>query len=223
MKKSKKLFTVMRVSPGIYLCEFQSKRDLALSFLRMQEYYESPKFTGKIFTLSEFKTWYRTQKGRFSYGSDWSGFNIPGHILKPFMEKKFSRPSELEKSLLDGIRKEVSKYQDPTDYESYYVIGVFGGGGDGTIEHEMAHAFFYTDNAYRKRVLEIVASIPSKRSLIKYLKKKGYGKSTVIDEIHAYLAVDLVDLKEDGINVKPFAAASRELQKLLSRRLRKVS
>jgi len=56
--------------------------------LRFEEYYESPRFKGRIFTFDEYRKWYvknspkGKKTGRFTYYSDWSGFNIPSYALK---------------------------------------------------------------------------------------------------------------------------------------------
>ena len=52
--------------------------------MRFQEHYESPEFTGTVFTVGAFRKWYAETYGAFTYASDWSGFNIPGTVLEPF-------------------------------------------------------------------------------------------------------------------------------------------
>lgn len=71
------------ILPHIFHVNFSSQEELASTFLRFQEHFESPSFKGKIFSLDDYKRWYikhspNGQKtGEFTYYSDWSGFNIP--------------------------------------------------------------------------------------------------------------------------------------------------
>lgn len=61
--------------------------DLAMTFLRMQEWYESPKFHHKHFTLEAYMRWYQKAygKGTFSYPKDWTGFNVPSTAVLAIM------------------------------------------------------------------------------------------------------------------------------------------
>jgi len=42
-----------RLLKDIFLLHFKSQHQMASTFLRFQEHYESPKFAGDIFTLKE--------------------------------------------------------------------------------------------------------------------------------------------------------------------------
>ena len=42
------------VLPNVYVLNFDTQYELCMSFVRMQEFYESPKFRGKTFELEEF-------------------------------------------------------------------------------------------------------------------------------------------------------------------------
>ena len=61
---------------------------LTSTFLRFQEYYESPKFRNLGFSLEEFQDWYVTTRdhGEFSYYSDSTILHLK--ILENFREKK---------------------------------------------------------------------------------------------------------------------------------------
>lgn len=63
--------------------------DLAMTFLRMQEWYESPnpKFARKHFTLEEYMRWYQKAygNGAFTYPKDWTGFNVPSTAVLAIM------------------------------------------------------------------------------------------------------------------------------------------
>ncbi|OGZ16930.1 MAG: hypothetical protein A3H76_05890 [Candidatus Lloydbacteria bacterium RIFCSPLOWO2_02_FULL_54_12] len=82
----------------------RSRKLLAMTFVRMQEYYESgsPRFRGRIFTLGEFKDWYRKERGRWSYANDWSGFNVPSYAVHA-VYRQFPDHSREEKGIIPKI------------------------------------------------------------------------------------------------------------------------
>ena len=160
----------------IFLLRFKTRREQNSTFLRFQEHYESPLFRGKIFTLAEYRKWYTKWKGKFSYYSDWSGFNIPSYVLKPFYDGKFNPLSEKEKKLLKLFEKKKG---------DFYIIGVFGNLRTSALKHEVAHGLFYTNKEYRKKVLRVLRKCDLKK-MKKRLKVKGYDDSVLEDEINAY-------------------------------------
>src|SRR5580704_15894322 len=104
-----------KIAKGIYLLCFKTQYELAATFLRVQEYYESPRFSGRIFSLEQFMDWYAERFGNFTYYQDWTGFNVPSTALRPFYDGRFDPLSEKEKRLLrlfKGLRK------------PFYVIGI---------------------------------------------------------------------------------------------------
>jgi len=162
--------------------KFDTQADLCKTFLRFQEYYESPKFKNKYFTLNEIKIDYKGNTNKkFTYYTDWVGFNIPSKILKPFREGKFGELSTREKSFLKIF-----------DYfkGKYYIIGTCVDDDEYTItlNHELVHAVYYLNSEYRKKVKKIISEYPFVNSLKTYLEHRGYHKSTFHDEINAYLA-----------------------------------
>lgn len=89
----------------IYLVRLPNRYKLASTFMRFQEYYESSKFRGRIFSSEEFMDWYAKQKGNSTYFQDWgSGFNIPSCVLTPFYAGKFDPLDKKEKKLLKAFR-----------------------------------------------------------------------------------------------------------------------
>jgi hypothetical protein len=164
------------VAENIYLLKFKDNIEMAKTFLRFQEHYESPKFRNKIFSLKEFKIWYAKKygKGKFTYYKDWGGFNIPSYILVPFFEKKFNPLSKREKCLLSAFKN----MRHP-----FYIIGAATYAY--AMRHEIVHGTFYTNVKYAKKVLKLLSGADI--SDIKYeLLKIGYCKDTLLDEINAY-------------------------------------
>jgi hypothetical protein len=157
---------------------------LAYTFLRFQEHYESPKFRGKVFSLEEFMDWYAADRGSFSYLEDWTGFNIPSRVLKPFYEGKFDPLSRKEQALLDRFESVEGRF---------YIIGTSEEHPD-AIDHELAHGLFYTNSEYRRAATSMLERWPIGR-LERFLSKLGYASNTIRDEAHAHLACDFEYLK----------------------------
>lgn len=190
------------IAKNTYLLTFKSKKQLAKTFLRFQEYFESPKFKGKIFDLSEFKKWYiknspnGKKTGKFTYYIDWGGFNIPSKVLEPFYEGKFNPLSKEEKSLLRLFKNKRKK--------KFYIIATFKNSGKHLLKHEIAHGLFYTNPKYKKEVIKILRKIDKsvKIKIINYLSKYGggYHSSVWTDEIHAHVLADLNYLRKYGVD-----------------------
>src|SRR6478736_5772065 len=122
-----------KVADGIYHLQADTNKELALTFMRFQEHYESPKFRNKVFSVGEFKDWYRTEYGSFSYVADWSGFNIPSYILNPFQAGLFHPLTRAEKALL----RLIDKIAHP-----FYIIGT-SKESPTDVHHELAHALYH--------------------------------------------------------------------------------
>jgi len=181
-----------KITKDIYVLHFENQRDLASTFLRFQEHYESPKFMGKIFTLKEFKDWYKKvkKKKRFTYYKDWNGFNIPSRILNFFRDGYFNPLSKREKQLLKLFENEE---------EDFYVIAVYGHKKNhhNVLLHEIAHGFFSVDRTYREKVLKIIRKYNLKKIKEELLKLGGYNKEVLEDEIQAYYVSLHHELKKE--------------------------
>jgi hypothetical protein len=170
---------------NIHLLTFENQLDITSTFLRFQEYYESPKFKGEFFTLEEFKEWYiknspkGIETGKFTYYSDWNGFNIPSYILEPFYKNKFKNLSESEKNILNIFKDEK---------EPFYIIGVHKQSklNDQVLKHEIAHGLFSTNQYYKKEVLSILSKYETELIKQELRLKGGYHEDVLDDEVHAY-------------------------------------
>lgn len=168
--------------------------ELASSFVRLQEFYESPKdnIRGKYFTLEYFMDEYALDHdNKFTYFQDWEGFNIPGNIVLSFFEKLNNDLRPKEKFILELL----TKYIDNND-ANFYVIGSIDDHLI-TLRHEYAHALYYLNEdyrCYREYMLE-ETSDELKTYLYDKLAKKGYYQNMFNDEIQAYFSTaSLTDL-----------------------------
>jgi|GEM_PF-1348759 len=200
---------VSEVAPSVFHLHFQTQLLLTSTFLRFQEFYESPKFKGRVFTLEEFIAWYKTTRpdGRFSYYEDWGGFNIPSSVLARFYAGDFDPLSDQEKALLALFRGR----------ENFYLIGTYGPDGDPeTLRHEIAHGLYATNPAYRAEVDALLKTVDL-APVFQMLKDLGYHEGVWLDESHAYIGDAPADLFKEGVDPKPYADLRRRLLEVYAR------
>jgi hypothetical protein len=157
------------------LISADSKRELAETMMRFQEYYESPFWQGKIFTRGQFLNWYSKKYGGNTYHRDWSGFNFPSYILEPFKKGLFDPLTKNEKEILNFF-----KYRD----DKFYIIGA---NNESVLKHELCHALYYTNESYRSNIDKLLNNNKDKiKPASLHLLKLGYSKNVLFDEIQAY-------------------------------------
>ncbi len=195
-----------KIAKSIYLLRFKTQYELAATFLRVQEHYESPRFHGRIFSLEQFMDWYAQRYGNFTYYEDWAGFNVPSTALQPFYEGRFDPLSEKEKKFLrlfKGLR------------ERFYVIGIHDSGAKDNLTHELAHALFFVDDGYRKAVRKAMRGYNTTK-LARQIANAGYARHVIPDEIQAYIIAPSGDL-----GAMPALAPLRQELRALFRRYSK--
>lgn len=200
------------IIPGIIHVDFESQIELAETFVRIQEHYESPKFKGEVFTLGEFRDWYSRENGGFTYYTDWDGFNIPSHIIRPFRTGVFDPLSEKEKTLLETL---------PDRLEDYYIIGTFNGGQEEVLEHEICHGLYYIDDEYKAAVDKLLCKCKNLKEVKEYILKIGYHEDVLMDEVHAYISSHSSYLKSMGIKFPDIEKDLRKIKKNALNRLKK--
>ena len=163
-----------RLAAGIFLVRFDNQYALASTFLRVQEHYESSRFRDRVFSLEEFMDWYAGRFGAFTYYQDWSGFNVPSTAFDAFARGDFDPLLRKEQRLLHLFRRE---------RRPFYVIGIFT---DKDLQHELAHALYFTRPGYRTAVRAAMRHYDT-RAVAKRLAEMGYHRSVLADETHAYL------------------------------------
>jgi hypothetical protein len=205
---------IKQVKPWrLFHCTFENQYELCMTFVRIQEFYESPKFRNKGFTLEEYIDWFcseQSEDGSFTYMVDWNGFNVPSDVLlKAYKDLAWTlgglRPRE--KSLQDALYKKAKIDIDHDSEEPFYIIGTAKGCDIETVAHEVRHGLYYLDRGYRR---EMKAAIERCRllGLKKRLIHLGYHRAVLTDECHAYI---LTGLEDDMKETKEI----RELRKKL--------
>lgn len=182
---------VKQIRPNIYAVVIKNDYDRSMLFCRYQEYYESPfpEIRRKFFTLEEYMRLYtiENKNGYFSYPDDWVGYNVPSNIL---MEAEHMFSSNV--NLYDEIMSEIIHYcVGENNFKPWYLIGVDKIGSP-TMNHEIAHGFYYTNPTYKIEMNDLIKNIEPKiyNELKKSLVKAGYvdDKTIIDDEIQAYMS-----------------------------------
>lgn len=165
---------------------FENSYEMNMTMVRLQEFYESPEFANKYFTLEEYMDWYAynehdsgkkiTFKG-FDYLTRVVGTNIPGNYIKEF-RTLFTDLSKRERLLFDIVDSFnvnfsyiISSFTNPEQFED--------------LQHELAHARYDFDKDYA-RTVELIVLKYFTSSFNNAIIKRGYSESNVIDEMHAF-------------------------------------
>lgn len=173
-------FTVQEILPKVYHLNFKTQYLLARHFIRFQEHYESPVFRDQIFSLEEFELWYMKDQNKktFTYYKDWGGFNIPGYVISRLNSGAFNPLNQFERDLIGATPKR----------NDIYVIGTYGNKDKETLNHELAHALYYTNAEYKAAIdRELFQYKDALVNLKEYILELGYHSSVVEDECQAYM------------------------------------
>lgn len=188
---------IKHVQPQVFLITYDTQEELCAAFLPFQEYYENIQFADKEFSLIEFKSWYASTFGNFTYYTDWSGFNLPLSVINYFEKSAVLQKLAQSHSSSNALYLLLQMLKNTND-ASCYVIGVVKG-DDSTLAHELAHARFYLDTSYRDKITSILNASTQLEPLKTHLLAESYHPKVLIDEIQAYLLTDDGYLYEHGL------------------------
>lgn len=165
---------------NLFHLKFENQYELASTFFRLQEFYESPYscVKGKRVRLETLMDFYTIGKENFTYFEDWDGFNVPGHIIKEFF--KVEPP--------DGFLRKEQKLKDLINFpfKKFYVIGTSK--GSDSFYHEVAHGLYYLNDKYKKEIDFLIHNMPIFlfKRFKEELQKTGYDWEVIDDDIQAY-------------------------------------
>lgn len=214
-------YELNEIHPKVFLVTIDNAYDLAMTFCRVQEFYESPfkEIRGKHFNILEFQRMYSMEfgDGIFTYPHDWAGFNVPSKIL-------IECYSDINKPIIDfncydEIIWDINNQIRLKGIEKYYLIGSEPN-AQGTINHEVAHAFYYLHPKYKSAANKIADKVSekSKNKIKNWLSSLGYCDNVFKDELQAYLTADINRIIEccnaSKTEEKKLEKISKELQNL---------
>jgi hypothetical protein len=187
-----KKYILREVKPKIFLLDLRNSYDLAMHFMRYQEYYESasPRFRDNTWFWVDFMKWYSKKhgKGVFTYARDWAGFNIPGDTIDKVWSQGIPDVNQYDKTMWEIAQQCKDKAKG-----DFYLIGATG--KTSVLKHEIAHGFFYTIPEYKQEMTQLNKKLtPAFRKQINVtLKKMGYTPKVYVDECQAYLATGVAE------------------------------
>lgn len=182
---------VKKINKDITQVTYSTVEEMNKAFCRISGYGECPKFQGQIFTLGQYRKWYSEEYGAWTYYEDFHGHNIPSKSMEPFWNGDFD-PLTPEEEFLVNLTRHKEK--------PHYIIGTSTESRETVDDHELAHAIFGTNEAYNKKVTELVTKYSKELKDVKALLiKMGYNTSVFIDEAHAYVGVDAAYLDNAGV------------------------
>ena len=190
--------------PGVFLLQIKDSHDLAMTFWRAQEFYESSNtlFKGRKFTFAEYAIWYGKvfaagqEKPSMSYAADWVGFNVPGYILERTYEVHDERMA------YDQLMLQAMAACKFLTGDRYYLIGTSYEDPHGALDHELAHGMYTVNKAYRLEMNKLVSEMPAdlREKTLAALNQMGYNDDVCVDELQANMATGichaLANLKE---------------------------
>jgi len=189
-------FDLKEIRPNVFHVDYETQYHLTSTFMRLQEFYESPyeSIRGKYFTHEQYMDRYAEDRGTMSYFTDWGGFNVPSNVIENFMDLFGYSLNVKENALMVPLMSIVQpRLEEDPDYK-YYLIGTFNACEE-TLNHELCHAYWYIDEEYRSIVSTFIDNLYDTRrfdyhKLETGLLNLGYcGSDEIIaDEIQAFLA-----------------------------------
>jgi len=191
--KRYKEFTLRLIKPHVYIITGKNRFDIAIHFLRSQEWYEcsNSKFRGKSFDLLDYIDWYSKERGNgaFTYPTDFIGFNLTDDIFDKVYKPDFYF-NKYDKRMME-IYRDVREHNGEGRFT---IMGVLEGDKE-TIDHELAHAYWYLYPSYRREMRKLIKELPEdiKLNVETALAKSMYSANVFPDETQAYISTGLGD------------------------------
>jgi hypothetical protein len=172
------------LTPQTLLFKCKNRKELTLTFCRVQEFYEAQnaKLRGKPFDFFKFVEQMLTDGGRIAYFHSWRGFNFPSSVYQEWRRLN-PQATPYEAKFIACVEKALPAGQP------FYVIAMLENDA-GTLDHEIAHAMFFLNREYRAAASSLVRRLPKalREQMGRALRDLGYARGVVVDEINAFLA-----------------------------------
>lgn len=189
---------------GAILLTFDNITDLTRCFFRPSEWANS----GRNVDMVEFLDHWLDKQGQADYFSFWDGFNISDRDFESWQShtKEFS---QAEKILVDTVKHHTK------NLDQYCVLGIVRG-DPATQQHELFHARYYLDLAFKKSADQLLQQFKKQKeykTMCKVLKQKLDYIKHVDEEIAAYLYAGSQIKMVFGINCADWIKKFKELDK----------
>ena len=156
----------------IFEFTFPSLKHLGRTFVRMQEFYDSPfpELRGQYFTLDQFTK--ITHQTIPQYCASNGGYALNGQVLQHFFKLYHEHLTSHERIFFDVLFQKVTH----ETLSNIFVIGMLPSIDWNTQVHELSHAIYYLDADYRLFTNEIysVASPTQQKKIERKMRKFQY-------------------------------------------------
>jgi len=195
------------IFPGTWLARYRKPHPLVATFMRVQEFWESPlRIRGRCFSLEEFIEAYAKKNGEFTYMTDYAGFNLPGEAIRRFNAAFSGQMTARERELMRALAEQVPQFLGGG---RFYLIGIYQ---DDDLDHELSHALYYHHRRYQREMNRATRNRRDVKKLRGALRAKGYNNYQFWNEAQAYLATSTLEyLRSFGISTDPSPQEHREI------------
>jgi hypothetical protein len=216
---SKVKLTLQEILHGVYHVSAENRFDLAMTFLRSQEFYESdnPEVFEQNFDIIKYMRWYarKANTSSFEYPNDWAGFNVPSRTINSALAvtpmREWTIYDYAMKDIIDEIPYGKFDIVDHKPIKKFYLIGTMTEGdfsyhNASVLSHEIAHAFYYLDGDYKKSTDELIATMSNgvKLKIFRSFKRLGYAERVWPDELQAYMISGMESIANTEVDKAPF-------------------
>ena len=218
-------YNLHRITDKLYCVEMPNAYDLAMLFVRYQEYYESPNpnVRGQDYSLEEYIRWYSikgrgkiSQYNSFSYPEDFCGYNIPSSAI--IRVKHPNMYDRLMQVIKNRIVRDIKEYSTDVDY-TFYLIGSENMDSE-TLKHEISHGLYHLNENYKEKANKLINDLDKKdiKKFIEVLKTYHYCE-VMYDEITAFTSTGEMRDSFPNINPKKFKKHFKKYYKLITPQL----
>lgn len=193
------MFFLDEIRPRVFAVTFHDHYQLCMTFLRCTEINENPDFVGSVLNLEDFREYYTKhgEEKNFTYTTDWAGFNLTEKVIEKVWKRGLPDLNKWDQVLSSIYTMCKSKYPN----EPFAVIGISreqSERDDSLLDHELAHALYYTNEEYAERVDKLFNELDPEIQdrTLQILASWDYSNNTFVDELNAYLATGFIDHEE---------------------------
>lgn len=169
------------LTPSILEIRFEKSYDLCDATYRFSHYYEDPDVAGKLLTRDELDA-HRIKKDGYvdMWKNKWAGSNMPDTTFAPFIDGRLTGLNAFETKLVNEVKDKTAPY---------YVV-MTSDEGISARPHELAHAMYYTNDAYKSKAIMLINKwLPYLGEARVALTALGYANGVLVDELHVYCGI----------------------------------
>lgn len=187
------MIKIVEHAPGIIELKFKTDYDMHLGLMRFSDFYEGSKLKGQFFDHETFfRTWLE-EYGNFDMFETICGYNLTDRDIRKFFQI-------FQEDALWDIEKQVKRILAPylKSKEKFCILSC-NAGDHITLNHELAHGYYYLDKEYKNQMDEDVKALSPAvwRRVRAGLKELGYIDQVLMDEAQAFLSTStMADLHD---------------------------